>query len=607
MNDSMALNSEKSLGRGIVDEFGSPGINERNLQKKPSFFSRESGRRFAIGAKSFGVGASVMGLAKVTASVAAAGLGAGVVGTALATSFATAAALNVLDYRKDLKAANGNKADVDGLFSKKRWISKDFRNRLMSTTALTSATMMTAGAVVPAMLVAAASAGITNHVRNYKEELRAANGDKSKVAGLFSRKRISDANEWKSFAASAALGAAGAGTIAGLVNIGQGFDWSGVKGLFGMGSATQSATPAQTPEAIQNRIEAAHAEPGVAPKVDLEPLPQLTPLNNNPPQPSPIAPTEMAGPVAPVETVAPATTVAVEPSYEMMTPEQLNAIEPGTGTNAPTTETAPVQELLPVEHEPISAKEAQAMKDEAYKLLNGIGVEKDIDAARNLYEAAAAAGNKQAQIDLAYLQHHGKAGYVVDTQGSLAKMQELAKDNGVAKNFVDQWLGKVSSKLTPVQQYWADKSAAYAAAHPAQAHSAPESAFNAQPLNDNELANIPPSSKGVAAPLESVEVQQLPEPKADRGSNVVSMEDYRRGNNSLTKEAANCMLVRTNEGIVPDCGNSVKPVMQAGDHVHLHSPAGSQDYVVSHGPVDTKSLINKYAVPDFLKRFGIAR
>lgn len=85
----------------------------------------------------------------------------------------------------------------------------------------------------------------------------------------------------------------------------------------------------------------------------------------------------------------------------------------------------------------------QAQKDLAVKLLRGKGgFAKDAGMALDLYKSAAAAGNVQAKVDLAYVKFHGLGGSAADRTGAIAEMRSLARQNGHAKELLNDWLGK---------------------------------------------------------------------------------------------------------------------------------------------------------------------
>lgn len=92
---------------------------------------------------------------------------------------------------------------------------------------------------------------------------------------------------------------------------------------------------------------------------------------------------------------------------------------------------------------------AQATKDAAFHLLNGIGMDGGNEKlALALLKDAADAGNVQAKVDLAYLQYHGLAGVEAEPKAALAAMQEI-KTDARAANFVSAWTGH-ATQATPV-------------------------------------------------------------------------------------------------------------------------------------------------------------
>lgn len=94
---------------------------------------------------------------------------------------------------------------------------------------------------------------------------------------------------------------------------------------------------------------------------------------------------------------------------------------------------------------------AQAIKDLGYFAYNGLGgVPKDQSLAVELFKQAAEAGNIQAKIDLAAMEFHGNpaAGVPRNVEGSLEKLEELAKKSKIA----DRILGDLVGPQAPIAE-----------------------------------------------------------------------------------------------------------------------------------------------------------
>lgn len=86
------------------------------------------------------------------------------------------------------------------------------------------------------------------------------------------------------------------------------------------------------------------------------------------------------------------------------------------------------------------ASKAQAMKDLAFFALNGRGgVPLNPEVGLALMRSAAAAGNGQAGVDMAYIAYHGLFGVAADPAGAMNDMEALANGSRVAQNFVSAW------------------------------------------------------------------------------------------------------------------------------------------------------------------------
>lgn len=95
---------------------------------------------------------------------------------------------------------------------------------------------------------------------------------------------------------------------------------------------------------------------------------------------------------------------------------------------------------------------AQAIKDLGYFAYNGLGgVPKDQSLAVELFKQAAEAGNMQAKIDLALMEFHGNpaAGVPRDVEGSLEKLEELAKKSRVADRILGDLVGPQAPIVEP--------------------------------------------------------------------------------------------------------------------------------------------------------------
>ena len=81
---------------------------------------------------------------------------------------------------------------------------------------------------------------------------------------------------------------------------------------------------------------------------------------------------------------------------------------------------------------------AQGTKDLAFYAFNGVdGMPKDQTLAVELFNKAAAAGNVQAKVDVAFIQYHGLAGVAADKAAALASVSDL--HTAKAEMFTKAW------------------------------------------------------------------------------------------------------------------------------------------------------------------------
>lgn len=89
------------------------------------------------------------------------------------------------------------------------------------------------------------------------------------------------------------------------------------------------------------------------------------------------------------------------------------------------------------------AQKAQAMKDVAFMMLNGRGgMAEDSMLGVALMRMAAAAGNDQARVDMAYIAYHGLHGVVAAPEEALNAMRDMTADSAEARRFVAAWTGQ---------------------------------------------------------------------------------------------------------------------------------------------------------------------
>lgn len=87
-----------------------------------------------------------------------------------------------------------------------------------------------------------------------------------------------------------------------------------------------------------------------------------------------------------------------------------------------------------------AADKAQAMKDLAFRALNGQGgIPKNSDLGLALMQSAAAADNMQAKVDLAYIAYHGLHGVQANPSQALAQMNVLGEHSKAARDFAAEW------------------------------------------------------------------------------------------------------------------------------------------------------------------------
>lgn len=94
--------------------------------------------------------------------------------------------------------------------------------------------------------------------------------------------------------------------------------------------------------------------------------------------------------------------------------------------------------------------DAQSQKDLAVKLINGQGgFVKDTDLGLALYRDAAAQGNTQARIDLAYGKLHGLWGMTADRQGAMEELDAITKKSSRARSMLNELKGIVAEPKVP--------------------------------------------------------------------------------------------------------------------------------------------------------------
>lgn len=151
---------------------------------------------------------------------------------------------------------------------------------------------------------------------------------------------------------------------------------------------------------------------------------------------------------------------------------------------------------------------AQDMKDAAVSLLKT-----HEDVAVKLYEQAAAMGNAQARIDLAYLQYHGLHNVAGDQSEALAAMKDVATStkgalHNIAKEFIEQWTGGHPTDIAPVhvvQNQFAE--AATAAQKVAEEAAAQKAAAIQEVLRASQAEELARNLAEDTAMLKDMEIQ----------------------------------------------------------------------------------------------------
>lgn len=224
---------------------------------------------------------------------------------------------------------------------------------------------------------------------------------------------------------------------------------------------------------------------------------------------------------------------------------------------------------------------AQATKDAAFHLLNGIGMDGGNDKlAVALLKEAADAGNVQARVDLAYLQYHGLAGVDAAPKEALAAMQDI-KTDARAVNFVAAWTGHMA-EASPVVAAPAGSTSTFIQVPEIQVSEPklPEIDVQEAPLSESQFVRQPTPQEILQAKMEAALQRTFSTDPSTAHAGAAEWAELNKQMEALNKGEATTVTVQAD----------AKPTTPATAVAKADVPSGTADAPAAPStPTDTRT------------------